>query len=551
MDLPLTRTNVDTGNALSKTMPQHKKEQSFLAMEFSSSAVKFVRLQETDGTLQLLQANSCSIPTSEDPKMQDEFWEQAARQLLLHEKLGNQNLILSVNSLHACFSQFVIPKIPRKELKETLKWKMKNEIPFPIEEAVLDWRLFEMKSEEKNRQFSALVSALPQELLERFMRHLPKHISKSTVPASAAYSIEGMPNTFSISQHRLVVVVDIGHLITEIAFYKDGKLSFLRKIAFGGNVLNQCLSQSLTSEQGRMALTLEESEQAKRQENLFDPANQKMIAGKIEVSKLYPLIRQELEKLSGEITRSLDYYAQEHGQKANIIFITGGTSRMKGLREFLAQNLEIPVEPISLARDLKVLKTIPESELDLYYRLISVVLDRKNAPVEHFSAIEKVAKSLTLSFSSPKTSAVILAILVALASGMSWRYQQIVHKTQRLKAEIAGLKGGFGEAQKIQALEDQVNQGKILTSAILTKEPYWEEAFRELAHAFPKNVILTDVSYDQNSFILTGTVPRSGSETSVSDLLLSLEGPIFRKVTLINTEQKSGTLTFTIRCEVL
>ena len=183
--------------------------------------------------------------------------------------------------------------------------------------------------------------------------------------------------------------------------------------------------------------------------------------------------------------------------------------------------------------------------------MIRVVLDGKNAPVEHFSAIEKVAKSLTLSFSSPKTSAVILAILVALASGMSWRYQQIVHKTQRLKAEIAGLKGGFGEAQKIQALEDQVNQGKILTSAILTKEPYWEEAFRELAHAFPKNVILTDVSYDQNSFILTGTVPRSGSETSVSDLLLSLEGPIFRKVTLINTEQKSGTLTFTIRCEVL
>ena len=316
-------------------MPKKKEEQSFLAVEFGSSAVKLIRMQEIDGTLQLLQASSCPIPTSEDPKMQDEFLEQAARQLLLNEKLEDQKVIFSINNLHTCFSQFVIPKIPRRELKETLKWKMKDQMPFPTEEAVLDWRLFEMKSEGKSQQFSVLVSALPQELLERFMHNLPNHVSKSVVPAYATYSIARMSNAFSLSDHPLVVIIDIGHLITEISFYEDAKLSFLRKIAFGGHMLSQCLMQPLTSEKGRMALSPEEAEQIKRKENLFDLANQKTVDGKIEISKLYPLIRPELEKLSGEIARSLDYYAQEHGQKPARLFITGGTSRLKGLDEFL------------------------------------------------------------------------------------------------------------------------------------------------------------------------------------------------------------------------
>ncbi len=526
-----------------------KKEQtkSFLAIEFASSAVKLVQMKELEKGFQLLKAQSVSISANEPLKNQDDFWREAARKLLSQEKLTEQNLILSINNPHTCFSQFVLPKIPKKELAQTLKWKMKDEMPFPPEEAVLDYRLFEMSAGEKAPRFSTLVAALPRDVIDRCLKLLPAAGTASFIPTFVPFSILSLPKALPLSNQELIVVVDIGHSITEIAFYRNGKLSFLRKITFGGQTLSQLMMQPLVTEGGHQALGMEEAERAKKEENLFDITSQNLIAGKIEIPKLYALIRPELEKLSSELERSLDYYAQEHGTNAAQIFLTGGTSRLKGLAQFLEQKFEIPVKRIELKRDLEIAGGIQQEDLDPYYRLISLVLDRKDIHASPFTELTKSVERISHSISYVKTAIFVFIFFLILAGGMSLRYQQILRKTDDLRAQIANLKYGFGESKKIQELEAQIKQGDILSSIILSQEPYWEEVFRELSHVFPNDVILTDVSYEQNSLVLTGNIL---TKASVSKLLQAMEGPIFHKVALINTEQKGDFVTFSIRCEV-
>ncbi len=529
-----------------------KKEQtkSFLAIEFGSSAIKLVQMKESEKGFQLLRIQSIAVPTNEPPKNQDEFFREAARKLLSAEKLEDQKLILSINSPHTCFSQFVLPKIPKKELAETLKWKMKDEMTFPPEEVVLDYRLFEMSAGEKAPRFSTLVTALPREVVDHFLKILPAAEPASFIPAFVPFSILSLPKSFPLSNHELIVVVDIGHSITEIAFYQDGKLSFLRKITFGGQILSQAMVQQLAIEGGHQALSMEEAERAKKEENLFDSTSQNLVAGKIEAHKLYALIRPELENLSSELGRSLDYYAQEHGTNAARIFLTGGTSRLKGLAQFLEQKFEIPIRRIELKRDIEIADGIQKEDLDPYYRLISLVLDRKDTHASPLTELTKSVERISHSISYMKTAVLVFIFFLILAGGMSWRYQQILRKTESLRSQIANLKYGFGESKKIQELEAQIKQGDILTSIILSQEPYWEEVFRELAHAFPDNVILTDVSYEQNSLVLVGNILQTGTKASVPKLLQTMEGPIFHKVVLINTEQKGDFVTFSIRCEV-
>ena len=525
----------------------NKREKSFLAIEFASSGVKVVKMKEGARGLELLEAQTVSLPLENGRQVTESSWKEAVLQLISHERLEDYRLFLSINDPHTCFSQFVLPKIPKKEVAGTLKWKMKDDIPYPVEEAALDYRLFEIAGNEKQRHCSALVAALPRNVIDRFYKLLPTGKSELFAAAFVPFSIASLSNAFSISEGELVVVVDIGHSITEIAFYAEGKLSFLRKIAFGSYALSQSLTQPLMSEKGSLALTFEEAEQAKKNEDLLDATSQKLVAGKIEASKLFALIRPELEKLSQEIERSLDYYTQEHGSTETRIFLTGGGSHLKGLAKFLAQNIGTPISDVNVARDVVIAEPLQNGNLDPYYRLVALVLDRKDVYRSNFSFLVDSCQRFVQSVSYAQVGITMFFLYLVLAAGMSWRYFEAVQKTHDLRRQIANLKSGFSEARKIQTIESQINQGAILASAIQTTEPYWDEVFRELAHVFPDNVLLTGISYDQNSFVLSGKILSADRDTSVSKLLLAIEGPIFQKVALVNTEQHEDSISFTIR----
>lgn len=347
----------------------------------------------------------------------------------------------------------------------------------------------------------------------------------------------------------LVVIVDIGHTVTELAFYDRGRLSFLRKIAFGGNLLTQALTQPLMTEKGQVALTQEEAESVKCAEELLGNDNSKLAAGKIEISKLYALIRPELEKLTAELERSLDYYAQEQGVHAGRIFLTGGASRLKGLAQFLEANVGVSVQPVDLTRRLRILGTTAAQGLDSYYRLISVVLDRAYTEADPWRTIRNSLDPILRSISYTQAAVAVLVVSTVLAGGMLWRYVDIVQKTRDVQRQIVNLKAGFSESQKIQDLERQINQGAILASAVLENEPYWDEVFRELAHVFPDHVLLTEIGYEDQGFMLKGTMSQTAGEASVSKLLMALEGSIFQKATLVNTAKSGDAVLFTIRAK--
>lgn len=522
-----------------------KKEKLFLIMEFGTNSVKIVKAKRIGDQFQLLEAARKKIEPEAEPQHKEKLFQEITGQLLSGRNLGAYTLLLSINSIHTCFSSFVIPRLSRKEIAETLKWKIKDEIPFPLEEAVIDFQLFETE-EGGTPQYLALVAATPREAVHSQLRFLPQLKSKSFSYATVCFSINAFAS--SLTTEETVMILDIGNVVTEISVYSKGQLSFLRKIAFGRQSLVDAMRQSIVSDRGSVALTVDEAEAVIQTENLFDQNSKSLVAGKIELTRLYPLVRPEFEKFSNEINRSLDYFVQQHGGTILHIYVTGGLSNLKGLVPFLSQSLQISVEVLNPAKVIPMSSNIQEN-LHPFYRLMSLILDRQETKSDLIQKIENSLERPLTFMTFTKAVFAIAAIWVLVFGALIWRYQNINHKAKQIQFEVSNLATGYEESKKIEDRLAQLNRAKAAAALILSKEPSWLDLFLELSNVFQDDVILNSLTFDHQIVMIDGDI-KSDNENAVSDFLLSLEGPIFKNVTLVNVEKKEDASNFTVRAEV-
>ncbi len=531
--------------------PNENRERFFLAIEFASSSVKIVQIKTAAKRFHLLEARSIPVPPYEDVAQARETLKQAAAKALSGFDLSRHTVFLVTNSLQTYFGSFVVPNISQKDLVDTIKWKVKDELPFAIEEAKLDYKIVPMPGQKKDLRQTVLVTALPVKVYETLAGILRESGCSSFELANAAFEVDHLPYAFAQSTRHLVTVVDIGHKIAEIALYAGGRLDFLRKISFGGELLSQALTQPIVTDKGRIALTMEEADRARHESVFLGAENENLIAGKIEASKLYPLIRPVLQKLTGELRRSFDFYSQEHGEGIERIFLTGGGSRLKGFIQFVEQTLQVPVKPVYFFQDIEISDKLREDDLNGFYRPISIILDRHNLKKPWLPDLLKMGNSAVKFFSYRQTAIAALTAFVLLFSSLAWQSITISDKTKSLHLQIANLQPGYEEAQKVKAIRQKSMQVKTLISGVFSSEPYWEDVFQELSQAFPREVTLSEFSYQRGLFIIKGSFPVDSQQGLLSKSLEQIEGPVFRKPTLAESDRNEKSVTFSILGEAI
>ena len=62
-----------------------------------------------------------------------------------------------------------------------------------------------------------------------------------------------------------------------------------------------------------------------------------------EQNKVLPVLVKTLEPLRDEITTAINFYKEKTGQAVSEIILTGGSSQLKGLVEYLSTDLEVVV----------------------------------------------------------------------------------------------------------------------------------------------------------------------------------------------------------------
>jgi general secretion pathway protein L len=138
---------------------------------------------------------------------------------------------------------------------------------------------------------------------------------------------EGLP-------HAPVALVDIGHEHTNVCVVKDGKVVFMRTLSRGGRDITAAISDS-------WRLDWAAAEQAKHQDGFI--ASSRMPASSEAWERISAVVVDEAAPLARELRQTFTACLAKTGARVERIEVVGGGSRLRGLPEYLSEQLALDV----------------------------------------------------------------------------------------------------------------------------------------------------------------------------------------------------------------
>ena len=251
------------------------------------------------------------------------------RFLLSEKKIGRSNVITQMPGKDLTIRSFTLPKMPRAELAEAVRWEAKRHISYPLDAALVEYLITGEKREGTADKLELVMVAAERARVVDHLAPLIEANIKLTAVDANALALRNALHLLDRPDDVTTAVVDIGAGKTEIDIFKGGVLRFSRCLESGGLDMTRAIADTV-------GVGLPEAEELKRAMNMLTPPEQ---------DKVVDAVRTVLDGLLLEIRRSVEYYKTTFREPGVVgTRLTGGVSLMLGIKEYFAQSLEGPIE---------------------------------------------------------------------------------------------------------------------------------------------------------------------------------------------------------------
>lgn len=337
-----------------------KSTQSYLGVDFDSNSIKVVELKNEGGRPRLVTYGY--IDKEVDKLLEERSNLETARLLKEVCQKAKTTTTKAITALpaYAVFSSILnLPAMSKKDLAAAVKWEAKKVIPLPLEEMILDWKILEGFSEsqlvdqknereKKGKGFSednnykkkgflritpsakkqhtkVLLTAASKDLVKRYINIFKDSglnlLSLDTEAFALIRSLIG-------NDKSAIMIVDIGSIVTNIAVVVNSIPILKRSINVGGLTITKAIANSLN-------VSLSRAEQFK-----YDIGMNPERVGQGSVPKT---IETTLIPIVDELRYSLNLYKSQGQKNIEKIILTGGTSLLLNLPEYLSSLLGLRV----------------------------------------------------------------------------------------------------------------------------------------------------------------------------------------------------------------
>ena len=242
------------------------------------------------------------------------------RQLWAVQKLQNRRVVVGLAHPQVVVREVTISNLPAKEMKKALPFQVRDAIPLPIDEALLDF--FPLEEAEPNEPVRGVVIAAPKTAVRATFRAVEGaglHVERVDLASFAA--LRAAAHTGS----DVEAVVDIGARSTNIIVHIEGEPQIVRTVPRGGAEITTMIAD-------RLGATNDEAEALKCRVGLH-------IADGAETADV---VEEAVRPLISEIRSSLSYYtATKPGSRVTRLALVGGGAQLPGLVERLGQQLGV------------------------------------------------------------------------------------------------------------------------------------------------------------------------------------------------------------------
>jgi type IV pilus assembly protein PilM len=300
---------------VSKFNEKFLHEQLSFGLDIGASQLKFVKLKTGKSTrLEDFAVLDAGADLSESLKK-------------ISEKCANKPVNISVSGNSVVIRYAMFPKMDRSELKQALKFEAQKHIPFSVADVELD--AFILKDDFPDNRMLVLLAAVKKDYIAAKLKVLADagiKVALVDVDSVALTNAFNFNYPFDPAQkHKTIAVVNIGTSASNLNVIEDGIPRLSRDIHVSGNNLTKKMVDMYNIEP-------QEAEEIKKSQD-----SEKL-------AKYSRAIESVVGDMASELRISFDYYESQSVSSVSSIFLSGGSSKVCGLREILSSTLGIETQ---------------------------------------------------------------------------------------------------------------------------------------------------------------------------------------------------------------
>jgi type IV pilus assembly protein PilM len=264
------------------------------------------------------------------------------RRLLTLEHIKAKDVALALSGHSVIVKKVQMVRMSEEELGNAMPYEAEQHIPFDVYDVNTDFQILSTQetNPSRNAQMEVLLAAAKKGRVEELTQVAR---GANLTPAVIDVDMLALINAFEVNYPEAVdsgavAMVHLGASMMTVLIVKNGLTTFQRDIALGGN-------QYTAEIQRVLGLSHEEAEAVKLGVPTEAPPPANALAA----------LQRVTQEVVTEIQRSFEFYLASAGDDpVERVYLSGGSSRMKGLSQVLESRLQLSVELLDPFRRIDV-----------------------------------------------------------------------------------------------------------------------------------------------------------------------------------------------------
>ncbi|MBN2103845.1 pilus assembly protein PilM [bacterium] len=326
-----------------------------LGVELGQEALKYVLLNRKGGKPLVESFGKYTYKGAQDAV---EGLYEAVPQLFKNRGyFKNAKLIIGINEAMVVMKTDSFPPLTDKELKQTIAFSFEKELASGEEGAAIVCGNYPMGSDpdKKENQLHIVVGMYEDEVHQI----VQPFIDQGLIPVKLVVRMMALGNLVAMLPHGRsdipVGILNIGPSKSMLAIFRKGKLDFHREIVMGDMDFTKAIIGTIFHEGKAIQFSMEEAVEFKNKFGYPLGFADSMSFKGAPLSELGAMMRPVVERLTGEIQRSIGFYSDKtKGQSVDSLFLIGKGAKIQHLDQVLNQRVGIPVARLPLPKTIAV-----------------------------------------------------------------------------------------------------------------------------------------------------------------------------------------------------
>jgi type IV pilus assembly protein PilM len=310
-----------------------RKPKSLVGLDIGSSAVKAVELKPAGRGYRVAAFGSEPVPPDaivDGAIIDASAVADAIKRVFEGKKFKSKDVCASLSGHAVIVKKITVPVMTETELNDSIYWEAEQYIPYDIQDVNLDYQILDAGTgAAAGGGMEVLLVAAKKDRISDYGTVIGQAGRTPVIVDVDAFALQNAYEVnYGFRPGEVVVLLNAGASAININILQDGQSVFTRDVSTGGNTYTEAIQKELdlpfdTAEQLKKGIPVDGA--------TFEEAQ--------------PILHAVTENVLLEIQKTFDFFrATAASDRIDRLVLSGGASRVDGLREMLQERFNAPVE---------------------------------------------------------------------------------------------------------------------------------------------------------------------------------------------------------------